>query len=138
MVVNLVVVPLVVAAMFTLLPADQAVRLGVLLVLLCPCVDYVIVFSGLASGSNRGQAALRCQCLQYGPGPVPAGRRPGGDGAHRRVGEGPGQGEQGNLAPKLRLQHRRVGRLLQLLVQLAFPRRRPAGPGPVAGPTTGA
>ncbi|WP_405194346.1 arsenic resistance protein [Streptomyces anulatus] len=52
-VVNFVVVPLVVAAMFTFLPADQAVRLGVLLVLLCPCVDYVIVFSGLAGGSSR-------------------------------------------------------------------------------------
>lgn len=52
-VVNFVVVPLVVAAMFTLLPADQAVRLGVLLVLVCPCVDYVIVFSGLAGGSSR-------------------------------------------------------------------------------------
>ncbi|MGW5638819.1 arsenic resistance protein [Streptomyces sp. NPDC003832] len=51
--VNFVVVPLVVAAMFTFLPADQAVRLGVLLVLLCPCVDYVIVFSGLAGGSSR-------------------------------------------------------------------------------------
>ncbi|MFJ8602406.1 arsenic resistance protein [Streptomyces shenzhenensis] len=53
LVVNFVVVPLVVAAMFTFLPADQAVRLGVLLVLLCPCVDYVIVFSGLAGGSSR-------------------------------------------------------------------------------------
>ncbi|QSE87892.1 arsenic resistance protein (plasmid) [Rhodococcus pseudokoreensis] len=53
MVVNFVVVPLVVAAMFTFLPADQAVRVGVLLVLLCPCVDYVIVFSGLAGGSSR-------------------------------------------------------------------------------------
>ncbi|MFF2845035.1 arsenic resistance protein [Streptomyces sp. NPDC058001] len=52
-VVNFVVVPLVVAAMFALLPSDQAVRLGVLLVLLCPCVDYVIVFSGLAGGSSR-------------------------------------------------------------------------------------
>ncbi|WP_107049386.1 bile acid:sodium symporter [Streptomyces sp. NRRL F-5727] len=51
--VNFVVVPLVVAAMFAFLPADQAVRLGVLLVLLCPCVDYVIVFSGLAGGSGR-------------------------------------------------------------------------------------
>ncbi|MFE7962693.1 arsenic resistance protein [Streptomyces cellulosae] len=51
--VNFVVVPLVVAAMFTFLPADQAIRLGVLLVLLCPCVDYVIVFSGLAGGSSR-------------------------------------------------------------------------------------
>ncbi|MBT2390731.1 arsenic resistance protein [Streptomyces sp. ISL-1] len=53
LVVNFVVVPLVVAAMVPFLPADQAIRLGVLLVLLCPCVDYVIVFSGLAGGSNR-------------------------------------------------------------------------------------
>lgn len=53
MVVNFLVVPLLVAAMFSFLPADQAVRLGVLLVLLCPCVDYVIVFSGLAGGSSR-------------------------------------------------------------------------------------
>ncbi|MFJ9126651.1 arsenic resistance protein [Streptomyces sp. NPDC102340] len=51
--VNFLVVPLVVAAMFTFLPDDQAVRLGVLLVLLCPCVDYVIVFSGLAGGANQ-------------------------------------------------------------------------------------
>ncbi|MEU7904559.1 bile acid:sodium symporter [Actinoplanes sp. NPDC049118] len=53
LVVNFVVVPLVVAAMFTFLPADQAVRMGVLLVLLTPCVDYVIVFSGLAGGSSQ-------------------------------------------------------------------------------------
>ena len=52
LVVNFVVVPLVVAAMFAFLPADQAVRLGVLLVLLTPCVDYVIVFSRLAGGSS--------------------------------------------------------------------------------------
>ncbi|GAA4902885.1 arsenic resistance protein [Streptomonospora salina] len=53
LVVNFVAVPLVVAAMFAFLPADRAVRLGVLLVLLTPCVDYVIVFSGLAGGSSR-------------------------------------------------------------------------------------
>ncbi|MGO1055527.1 bile acid:sodium symporter [Crossiella sp. CA198] len=53
LVVNFVVVPLVVAAMFAFLPAEPAVRLGVLLVLLTPCVDYVIVFSGLAGGSSR-------------------------------------------------------------------------------------
>lgn len=53
LVVNFVVVPAVVAAMFVFLPAEQAVRIGVLLVLLTPCVDYVIVFSGLAGGSNR-------------------------------------------------------------------------------------
>ncbi|MCE0536089.1 bile acid:sodium symporter [Kineosporia rhizophila] len=51
--VNFLVVPVVVAAMFPLLPDDRAVRLGVLLVLLAPCVDYVIVFSGLAGGSSR-------------------------------------------------------------------------------------
>lgn len=53
LVVNFAVVPVVVAVMFPLLPGDQAVRLGVLLVLLAPCVDYVIVFSGLAGGSAR-------------------------------------------------------------------------------------
>lgn len=53
LVVNFVVVPVVVAAMFGFLPDDQAVRLGVLLVLLAPCVDYVIVFSGLAGGSGQ-------------------------------------------------------------------------------------
>ncbi|MEO3888743.1 bile acid:sodium symporter [Nonomuraea sp. B5E05] len=53
LVVNFAVVPLVVAAMFAFLPAEQSVRLGVLLVLLTPCVDYVIVFSGLAGGDSR-------------------------------------------------------------------------------------
>ncbi|GAA0247927.1 arsenic resistance protein [Cryptosporangium japonicum] len=53
LVVNFLVVPLVVAALFVFLPDDRAVRLGVLLVLLTPCVDYVIVFSGLAGGSNQ-------------------------------------------------------------------------------------
>ncbi|WP_331773464.1 bile acid:sodium symporter (plasmid) [Embleya sp. NBC_00888] len=52
--VNFAVVPLVVAAMFAFLPDDRAVRIGVLLVLLCPCVDYVIVFSGLA-GADKGR-----------------------------------------------------------------------------------
>ncbi|MGW0518594.1 bile acid:sodium symporter [Crossiella sp. NPDC003009] len=53
LVVNFVVVPLVVAGMFAFLPGERALRLGVLLVLLTPCVDYVIVFSGLAGGSSR-------------------------------------------------------------------------------------
>ncbi|MFW6724466.1 arsenic resistance protein [Streptomyces sp. MAR4 CNY-716] len=53
LVVNFAVVPLVVAAMFAFLPGAQAVRMGVLLVLLTPCIDYVIVFSGLAGGSSR-------------------------------------------------------------------------------------
>lgn len=53
LVINFVVVPVVVAAMFFLLPADQAIRVGVLLVLLAPCVDYVIVFSGIAGGNSE-------------------------------------------------------------------------------------
>ncbi|MER7080516.1 Arsenite efflux pump ArsB, ACR3 family [Saccharopolyspora kobensis] len=53
LVVNFAVVPLVVAALFAFLPDDRAVQLGVLLVLLTPCVDYVIVFSGLAGGSSQ-------------------------------------------------------------------------------------
>ncbi|ACU37452.1 bile acid:sodium symporter [Actinosynnema mirum] len=57
LVVNFVVVPPVVATMLVLLPADQALRLGVLLVLLAPCVDYVIVFTGLAGGDHRGLLA---------------------------------------------------------------------------------
>lgn len=50
--VNFALVPLVVAVMWPLLPAEPAVRLGVLLVLLTPCVDYVIVFSGLAGARS--------------------------------------------------------------------------------------
>lgn len=53
LVLNFVVVPVVVAALFAFLPDDEAIRLGVLLVLLTPCVDYVIVFSGLAGGDSR-------------------------------------------------------------------------------------
>lgn len=51
--VNFMVGPLVVAALSPLLPADDAIRVGALLVLLCPCVDYVVVFSGLAGGANQ-------------------------------------------------------------------------------------
>ncbi|WP_241831993.1 hypothetical protein [Parafrankia soli] len=67
--VNFLAVPLVVAAMFPFLPDNQALRLGVLLVLLCPCVDYVIVFSGLAGARNQQLLAAtpcssspRCCC----------------------------------------------------------------------------
>jgi ACR3 family arsenite transporter len=50
--VNFVIVPLVVGALSRLVAADQALLLGVLLVLLTPCVDYVIVFTGLAGGAR--------------------------------------------------------------------------------------
>ncbi|MCK9897141.1 bile acid:sodium symporter [Frankia sp. AgB32] len=58
LVVNFVVVPAVVAAMFPFLPGERAVRLGVLLVLLCPCVDWVVVFSGLAGARARQVLAV--------------------------------------------------------------------------------
>ncbi|WP_456697510.1 arsenic resistance protein [Aeromicrobium sp. P5_D10] len=44
--------PLVVWGLVQFLPDDQAVLVGVLLVLLTPCIDYVIVFSGLAGGAS--------------------------------------------------------------------------------------
>lgn len=50
---NFVVVPPVVYALSRLAPAGRAIELGVLLTLLCPCVDYVIVFTRLAGGSDR-------------------------------------------------------------------------------------
>lgn len=61
LVLNFVLVPVVVYGLTRFLPDDRAVLLGVLLVLLTPCVDYVIVFSGLAGGSaDRLLAATRC------------------------------------------------------------------------------
>ncbi|MCU1404814.1 MAG: Bile acid:sodium symporter, partial [Glaciihabitans sp.] len=46
------VVPLVVYGLSRFVAHDEALLLGVLLVLLCPCVDYVIVFAGLAGGAR--------------------------------------------------------------------------------------
>lgn len=53
LVLNFAVVPVVVAALALVVSLPQAVLLGVLLVLLTPCVDYVIVFSGLAGGDSQ-------------------------------------------------------------------------------------
>ena len=50
--VNFVVVPVVVFGLSRFVAADRALLLGVLLVLLTPCVDYVIVFTGLAGGAR--------------------------------------------------------------------------------------
>lgn len=51
LVVNFVLVPVVVFALSRVVAADRALLIGVLLVLLTPCVDYVIVFAGLAGGA---------------------------------------------------------------------------------------
>ncbi|GGG53317.1 arsenic resistance protein [Kocuria dechangensis] len=51
LVLNFVVVPVVVLVLSRVVAGHEALLLGVLLVLLTPCVDYVIVFSGLAGGA---------------------------------------------------------------------------------------
>lgn len=51
---NFIAVPLLVAALVQFLPANSTVRLGVLLVLLTPCIDFVVMFSHL----GRADAGL--------------------------------------------------------------------------------
>lgn len=53
LVVNFVLVPLVVWPLSRIVAGDQALLVGVLFVLLAPCIDYVIVFSGLAGGDEE-------------------------------------------------------------------------------------
>ena len=52
LVLNFAVVPLVVFGLSRFVAGDQALLVGVLLVLLTPCIDYVIVFTGLAGGAS--------------------------------------------------------------------------------------
>ena len=51
-VVNFVIVPIVVFGLSRFVEDEQGLYFGLLLVLLTPCVDYVIVFTGLAGGSK--------------------------------------------------------------------------------------
>ncbi|KAA0976610.1 arsenic resistance protein [Paeniglutamicibacter gangotriensis] len=52
LVLNFAVVPVVVFGLTRFIAGDQALLLGMLLVLLTPCIDYVIVFTGLAGGAS--------------------------------------------------------------------------------------
>jgi ACR3 family arsenite efflux pump ArsB len=52
LVVNFVLVPLIAFGLSRFVADDQGLLIGVLLVLLTPCVDYVIVFTGLAGGAR--------------------------------------------------------------------------------------
>jgi arsenite transporter len=52
LVLNFVFVPVVVFGLSRFVAHEQALLVGVLLVLLTPCIDYVIVFSGLAGGAS--------------------------------------------------------------------------------------
>lgn len=51
--INFVLVPAVVFGLSRFVVDDSALLVGLLLVLLTPCVDYVIVFTGLAGGSRE-------------------------------------------------------------------------------------
>ncbi|WP_372007164.1 arsenic resistance protein [Paenibacillus chitinolyticus] len=50
---NYLVVPVLVWGLTRFLPNDPAILLGVLLVLLTPCIDYVIVFTHLGRGNEK-------------------------------------------------------------------------------------
>lgn len=50
---NFVAIPLLVAGLIQFLPDDPMLRLGVLLVLLAPCVDYVVTFAHLGRADSR-------------------------------------------------------------------------------------
>lgn len=49
---NFLIVPVVVYGLSRFIAHDQVLLVGVLLVLLAPCIDYVIVFTGLAGGDH--------------------------------------------------------------------------------------
>ena len=51
--VNFIILPLLVAGLVQFLPADPMIRFGVLLVLLAPCIDYVVTFSHLGRADAR-------------------------------------------------------------------------------------
>ncbi|WP_184334447.1 arsenic resistance protein [Povalibacter uvarum] len=50
---NFVLIPLVVWALTAQLADDKAIMIGALLVLLTPCIDYVVVFTHLGKGDSR-------------------------------------------------------------------------------------
>lgn len=55
---NFVAVPALVAALLPLVPAEPAVRLGVVLVLVVPCTDWFITFTHLARGDTTRAIAV--------------------------------------------------------------------------------
>lgn len=52
LVVNFLIVPVLVFALSRFVAGEAALLVGVLLVLLTPCIDYVIVFTGIAGGAH--------------------------------------------------------------------------------------
>jgi len=54
---NFVLIPLLVWVLISVFPTTSIVTLGILLVLLTPCIDYVIVFSHLGKGNSKAVLA---------------------------------------------------------------------------------
>lgn len=50
---NFVALPILVAILIQFAPTDPLVQLGILIVLLCPCIDYVVTFSHLGRADAR-------------------------------------------------------------------------------------
>lgn len=50
---NFIAIPLLLLGLIQFLPADPMIRLGVLLVLLTPCIDYVVTFAHLGRGDAK-------------------------------------------------------------------------------------
>lgn len=57
LVANFVAIPLLAFALSQLMPEDGMLRLGILLVLLTPCIDYVITFAHLGRADSRALLA---------------------------------------------------------------------------------
>lgn len=55
---NFIVIPVAVWGLLAFVPADPAIRLGVLLVLLVPCTDWFITFTHLAGGDTGRAIAV--------------------------------------------------------------------------------
>jgi ACR3 family arsenite efflux pump ArsB len=53
LVLNFVLVPFVVFGLTRFIASDDALLVGALLVLLCPCIDYVMVFTRIAGGAHE-------------------------------------------------------------------------------------
>lgn len=54
---NFVLIPLLVWGLISIFPTTPIITLGILLVLLTPCIDYVIVFSHLGKGDSKSVLA---------------------------------------------------------------------------------
>lgn len=53
LVTNFVAIPLLVGVLSLMLPSDDLLRFGVLLVLLAPCIDYVVTFAHMGKADAR-------------------------------------------------------------------------------------